>query len=77
MVNTKPLDDEWRGFVKAHLEWVNGWISPDSEHKFTSIQDKLKLLQIIVDSGEVSKEETVKLQCLGTYLGQCIVDDTG
>ena len=77
MADTKPLDDEWNGFIKAHLDWVNGWISPGSEHKFISTQDKLKLLQIIVDSGEIAKEETVKLQCLGTYLGQCIVDDTG
>ncbi len=30
-----------------------------------------------MDSGEIEKDETVKLQCLGTYLGQCIVDDTG
>ncbi|MFZ5531616.1 MAG: DUF3806 domain-containing protein [Pseudomonadota bacterium] len=70
-------DDEWKAFIAAHLEWVDGWINPGSESKFKGPEGRIKLLQLIIDSNEIAKEEAVKLQCLGTYLGQAIVEKTG
>jgi len=71
------LDDVWKAYLAAHLEWVNRWIDPGSESKFRGPDGRIALLQRIIDSGEIPTEETIKLQCLGTYLGQAIVEKTG
>lgn len=71
------LNDEWKAFIAAHLEWVNGWINPESTRIYKTPLDRCDLLQEIVDSKEIGTEETIKLQCLGTYLGQAIIDHTG
>jgi hypothetical protein len=65
------------GLSFFYLDWVDGWINPDSIDKFNGPEGRVKLLQLIVDSGQIPVEETVKLQCLGTYLGQAIVERTG
>lgn len=77
MTKTMELNQEWKNYLASHLEWVDGWINPGSEPKFQGPEGRVKLLQLIIDSGEISVEETVELQCLGTYLGQAIVEKTG
>jgi len=77
MTKVMELSEEWVRYRDSHIEWVEGWINPGSEDKFAGAPGKIKLLQLIVDSGEISVEETVKLQSLGTYLGQAIVEKTG
>ncbi len=77
MTKVMELDDEWKAYLAAHLEWVNGWINPGSEAKFGGLEGRVALLQLVIDSGEIPVEETVKLQALGTYLGQAIVEKTG
>jgi len=70
------LTDEWKAFISAHLEWVDGWINPGSESKFQGPEGRVKLLQLIINSNEIGPEETQKLQCLGTYFGQAIIEKT-
>jgi hypothetical protein len=77
MTVATSLNEEWEAFLKSHLEWVDGWITPGSEEKFVGPEGRVALLQLIVDSGSIPVEETIKLQCLGTYLGQAIVEKTG
>jgi hypothetical protein len=77
MTNILEVDDEWQAYIKAHLKWVDGWIAPGSEKKFASPEGRVSLIQTIVDSGEIPSDETEHLQCLGTYLGQAIVEKTG
>lgn len=77
MTKVFDLNDEWLAFRAAHIEWVEGWISPGSESQFEGPEGKVALIQNIVDSGEIPVSETVQLQCLGTYLGQAIVEKTG
>ena len=77
MNKISELDDEWKAFIAAHLKWVNGWINPESQRSYKKPLDRCDLLQEIIDSKEIGIEETVKLQCLGTYFGQAIIDHTG
>jgi len=71
------LPEYWNKLISSHVELVNGWIAPGKEGHFVSVEGKLKLIQKIVDVGEIGKEETIKLQCLGTYLGVAICEYTG
>jgi Domain of unknown function (DUF3806) len=77
MNSTRPVDTEWDNFINAHVSWVNGWIVPGKESKYTSVESRLKLLQMIIDSGSLLPTEKLKLQCLGTYFGVVICDYTG
>lgn len=71
------LDDEWMGILESHIDWVQGWISPGSESKFDNTEGRLALIQQILDSGTIDTDEGDKLEALGTYFGQAIVDKTG
>lgn len=77
MTKVTDLSDVWIAYKTSQLEWVEGWISPGSEGAFVGVYGKVDLIQKIVDSGDISSEETIKLQCLGTYFGQAIVERTG
>lgn len=70
-------DREWRDIIEAQLQWVDRWIVPDLEGIYKGPNGRIKLLQLLIDSKLISKSETVKLRCLGTYFGQAIVEITG
>ena len=74
---TSDLDEEWTGVLEAHLEWVDGWISPGSESRFAGPHGRESLVATILEHGAIEADETVKLQALGTYMGQAIVEHTG
>lgn len=63
-------------YLKAHFEWVEGWIEPGHEQDFQSYEGKLTLIQRILDSGEIGQKESVKLQALGNYFGLAICEFT-
>jgi len=76
MATVTELSDDWIAYRSSHFKWVEGWIDPNSSDKFEGPEGKVRLLQKIVDSGEIPADETVQLQCLGTYLGYAIVEKT-
>ena len=59
--------------IKAQREWVRNHYSPESTSEYDSIEGKLKLLDVIIKSKWINKEETVKLQCLGITLGDALI----
>ncbi len=63
--------------VAAHRDWVEGWISPESQIDYTDPGNMVALVGAIIGSGHVDLEETVKLRALGTYLGLAISGATG
>ena len=49
MTKRLSLGKEWSDYISAHIEWVDGWISPGSEYKFKGPDGRVKLLQLILD----------------------------
>jgi hypothetical protein len=63
--------------IEAQRKWVREHFSPEAEHKYQVLEEKLRLLQAILDAGWIEPHETVKLQCLGITLGDAFVQDLG
>jgi hypothetical protein len=59
--------DKARSWVKEHFK-------PDAQHKFNMLEEKLRLLQVILDEGWISSNETAKLQSLGIVFGDAIAE---
>ncbi len=59
--------------IESQRKWVRGHFTPESEHKYEILDEKLRLLNTIIESNWISKDETVKLQCLGITLGDCFI----
>lgn len=72
-----PLTDENRRRLEAQRTWVRGHFSDDAEAKYANLKAKLFLINHILEQGWVKKEETVKLQSLGTNLGDAFAQDLG
>ncbi len=77
MTKVMEIDSEWRDIIETQLKWVDRWILPDLEGMYKGPKGRIKLLQLIIDGKLVTKSDTVKLRCLGTYFGQAIVEITG
>lgn len=71
---TKPnAEDVAR--IEAQRDWVRGHYSPESQHKYQTLEGKLALLRAILDAGWIEGSETVKLQCLGITLGDAVAQE--
>ena len=70
----RPGDDDLAR-VEAQRKWVREHFTPDAEHKYGVLAEKLRLLQTILDAGWVEPHDTVKLQCLGITLGDALVQE--
>ena len=77
MTKVMEIDSEWRDIIETQLKWVDRWMLPDLEGMYKGPKGRIKLLQLIIDGKLVTKSDTVKLRCLGTYFGQAIVEITG
>ena len=58
--------------VEAQRKWVREHYTPDTEHKYQTLEGKLKLLDTIITSNWINPEETVKLQSLGITFGDAL-----
>jgi hypothetical protein len=63
--------------IESQRKWVRNHYLPDSLSEYDSIEGKLKLLHIILQSEWINKEETNKLQCLGITLGDALIQQFG
>lgn len=75
------LDSEWIEIIETQLKWVERWIFrmlPDLGKMYSKgPRGRIKLIQLIIDSGLITKSDIIKVRCLGTYFGQAIVETTG
>lgn len=71
----RELSDEMIIRLEKQRDWVRNHYSPESTFKYESINGKLELLDTIIKSNWIQKDETLKLQCLGVTLGDIIVQD--
>jgi len=77
MPEWQPLSDEDVARLDAQRRWVREHFTPESEHKYDVLEEKLRLLDTILNAGWVEPTETVKLQCLGVTLGDAFVQGAG
>ncbi len=71
----RELSDEMINRLESQRDWVRNHYTPDSITKYETIEGKLNLLDVIIKSDWIQKNETYKLQCLGISLGDIIVQD--
>lgn len=57
--------------------WVRGHFTPESHDKYDTVEDKIRLLQTILDENWVAPDETWKLQSLGITFGDILVQTMG
>ncbi len=63
--------------IEAQRRWVREHFDEDARHLYEHRDEKLRLLQTIIDAGWIEASETVKLQCLGITLGDALVQELG
>lgn len=73
----RHLSAEMNTRLEAQRNWVRGHFIENADLNYSDFNEKLRLLQIIIDSKWIDKSETVKLQCLGVTLGDAFVQNLG
>jgi hypothetical protein len=63
--------------LEAKRRWVREHFTPETEHQYQELDQKLKLLDTILKSGWIEPAETVKLQTLGITLGDAFIQKMG
>jgi hypothetical protein len=61
--------------IEAKRDWVRGHFNQEAQQKYSDVQEKLRLLQAILDAGWIEKDETLKLQCLGITFGDALAQE--
>ena len=75
-VVTLPATEEAER-IEAQRRWVREHFDEDARHLYELRDEKLRLIQTILDAGWIEASETVKLQCLGITLGDALVQELG
>jgi hypothetical protein len=64
-----------------HVEKQRGWMrehfAPEAQHKYEVLEEKLRLLQTILDANWIEPGETWKLQSLGVTFGDALAQKLG
>jgi hypothetical protein len=63
--------------IEAKRDWVRGHFTPEAQHKYFEVKEKLRLLQAILDAGWIEKSDKLKLQCLGITFGDALAQELG
>lgn len=63
--------------VESQRKWVRGHYTPETEHKYKTIEGKLNLLDTIISRNWIEANETYKLQCLGVTIGDALAQKLG
>ncbi len=66
------LRAEERDRVEAGREWVKGHFTVEPDERYGSIEGKLRVIDTILKSRWVTRDETWKLQALGIALGDAL-----
>ena len=62
--------------IEAQRKWVRQHFTPDTESLYEHLDQKLRLLQTIIDAKWIDPTETVRLQSLGITLGDAFSQKT-
>jgi NAD-dependent SIR2 family protein deacetylase len=73
----EPLSGVDAEDVAAKRKWVREHYTPETEHKYETLDGKLRLLDTILKNNWIEKTETVKLQSLGIAFGDALVQEMG
>jgi hypothetical protein len=73
----EPLKKEDRENLDKARSWVRDHFTPEARHKYELLEEKIRLLQVILDEGWIEKTETQKLQSLGVTLGDMLCEKLG
>ena len=69
------LTPEMTQNIEAKRTWVKNHYSPEAINEYDTVAGKLTLLNTILKSNWIDKNETVKLQSLGITLGDIFVQE--
>ncbi len=75
MQKVLDVSEEMAKHIEAKRNWVRNHYEPESTSKYDTVSGKLRLLDAILQSDWIDKNETVKLQSLGITLGDIIIQD--
>lgn len=70
----EPLGDTDSENLDKARSWVKEHFNPEAQHKFDIAEEKLRLIQAILDNGWISPDETNKLQSLGVVFGDALAE---
>jgi hypothetical protein len=68
----EPLSRDDSDHLEKQRSWVRDHFEESSRHKYDSIDDKLRLVQTIIDANWIEPTETWKLQSLGVSFGDSL-----
>jgi hypothetical protein len=63
--------------IEEQRSWVRNHYDAQARHKYDTLEGKLHLLQVILDSGWIESDETAKLQNLGIAFGDAMAQELG
>lgn len=69
------LTPEMTEYIESKRDWVRNHFTPNAISKYETIEGKLELLDTIIKSNWIEKNETYNLQSLGITLGDVFVQD--
>jgi hypothetical protein len=75
MQKISTLTTEMAQYIEAKRDWVRNHYAPEAIDNYNTVDGKLKLLDTILKSNWIEKDETYKLQSLGITLGDIVVQD--
>lgn len=65
-------ETDWLG-IQAHHKWVRGHLTPESQHLFDDWGHKLRVIDAILKEKWIEPGENLKFLCLGTVLGEALM----
>lgn len=77
MQKIEPLNSSDAARVEAQRKWVREHFTPETEHLYSDLDQKLRLLDTIITQKWIEPNETVKLQALGITLGDAFAQKMG
>lgn len=75
-VVTPPSQEDMER-IESQRQWVRDHFDEYARHLYEQRDEKLRLLQAIIDAGWINASETLKLQCLGITLGDALAQELG
>lgn len=70
----EPLGEVDAENLDKARSWVREHFNPEARHKFALTEEKLRLIQAILDNGWIAPDETNKLQSLGIVFGDALAE---
>src|SRR5262252_9593372 len=73
----EPLNPDDIADLEAKRTWVRGHYDEVARGKYDTLDEKLRLLDAILQNKWIAPDETLKLQCLGVTFGDALAQNLG